>query len=203
MTAVYVLSDPDSVKAGKYKLGITSRTKEYLLRDYRRSRPEVILFFFENCVNARLIEDTLLNRFKEYRIPHESGKLSEWIIINVKSLINSINDEIKKLEKTEGKEITLNKEGGLKTEKYKPSDFIKEYCVFSRYSSCSCNDLYLKYQNIKTDKDKYNKGNFCKQVLYEIKQNYNWEIKDIKFKNANYIYYNGIKLRSDGSCIIL
>src|SRR5665647_122311 len=92
--SIYVLSDPDSSKVNKYKIGITTRNRVKLLRDYRRSRPEVELYLFEKCDNSRLIEESILKQFEKNRISHESGNPSEWLIVDLQVLLKAVRFEL-------------------------------------------------------------------------------------------------------------
>lgn len=187
MKYIYVLSDPDSINFGKYKLGITSRSEEYLLRDYRRSRPEVKLFLFESTPNNSIIESMILKKFEKYRIPHESGTLSEWIKIDVNILIKEVKLHIQ--SHNEYKEY------------YTIKDFIKKDCVLGSYLSISCKDLYNYYLNNPVNKRKYGKYTFSKQIIRELNQYYKGT--QIKYKSKGITYYKGINIKTDWSCVII
>ena len=193
MEAIYVLSDPDSIRQNKYKVGITKRQKEYLLRDYRRSRPEVVLYLFENCENSKKIESFILQKFEKQRIPHESGTLSEWMILDVKILIS----EIKKILKSENRDRSQVET----VEEFTVNNFISTNCNYSWYSSESCADLYNEYCN---SGGQLNKMNFCRSLLAEITDYYKCDKSKVRIKKGKLTHYKGIQLKKNVSgCIII
>jgi len=188
---IYVLSDPDSIKNKKYKIGITKRKKQHLLRDYRRGRPEVKLFLFQECNNSKVIETLILEKFDNLRINHESGAKSEWLRID----LNVLLDEIRKL--TEVKEVTEMKEvkiNNLSTDEYTVKKFIAECCTLSLYDSESCQDLYNAYIRAGINLKHCNKILFYVCIIDEITK-YHGISKDlIRYKKNKLTYYKGIKI---------
>lgn len=196
MEAIYILSDPDSVAVNKYKIGITTRNKSKLLRDYRRSRPEVILYLFEMCENSKQIESEVLSHFEKLRISHQSGKMSEWIQIDLQTLKNYIEEKIKNIK-------TIEFKFKEEPEVYTVSNFIINQCTLVTGVSESCRELYneyLKYPNLQ----KLKFLNFCKILTKILADRSGLPKKDIKYKSNKVIYYKGIQIRRDQSwCIIL
>lgn len=187
MQAIYVLSDPDSVKQGKYKIGITKRKKELLLNDYRRSRPEVILYLFENCENSKELETFILKKFEKYRIKHQSGKLSEWVKVDVYKITKEIH---LKLTEQSIKQIITNEV--IVT--ISISDYIKNKCNLSWGYSESCKSLYDEYIQ---EGGTMNKMNFCKVLLYELSAYYKCNKDAIRYKVNKLTYYKGIQLKTN------
>ena len=212
MEAIYVLSDPDSVKQGKYKIGITTRKKELLLRDYTRSRPEVELYLFENCNNSRELEKIILDKFKENRIKHKtSERFSEWVKLDLNIIIKEIIYQLKDKRfinntLTYEKDYIMNdkKEKVIFTKiKHNDLNFINSSCnLYWNYSE-SCKDLYDEYI---IQGGKINKINFCKYILNEISIYYKCDKNSIRYKINKLTYYKGIQLKKNQknySCIII
>ena len=199
MEAIYILSDPDSVVVNKYKVGITSRNKLKLLRDYRRSRPEVILYLFEMCENSKQIESEVLSHFEKFRILHQSGKMSEWIQIELNNLMEFVEEKIK-----------INKSINFKIKEepdvYRVSEFIKNQCYLTVGVSESCRVLYNDYLQFPNGQ-KLRFLNFCKILTKELSEYYKCPKNDLKYKSNKVIYYKGIQLRTNAKqgwqCIIL
>lgn len=195
MEAIYVLSDPDSIVRNKYKIGITRRTKELLLRDYRRSRPEVQLYLFEECFNSKEIETLVLNKLEKYRIKHESGNLSEWVQIELPTIISIIRTLLKD-NKVNHKLVEAEPE-------YSIANFIRDRCNLTRGTSTSCQGLYIEYTS---HGGTLTKMNFCKSVLKEIVTYYKTSKENIKFKKDKLTYYKDIQLKtvvSTQTCTII
>lgn len=209
MESIYVLSDPDSVVSSKYKVGITTRNSKYLLRDYRRSRPEVKLYLFETCCNSREIETKILEEFNQYRVPHASGKLSEWIQIDLKVLINYIEPLLYKDKNVVSANVVSIKES-VKIVNTSLVDFIKNDCTLSWYSGESCKSLYDTYlSTMPENTQKLKFLNFCKQLLTNISLYHKVDKNQIKYVENGTTYYRGIYLKKNGywisnpSCNIL
>lgn len=214
--SIYVLSDPDAIKQGKYKIGITKRTQYYLLRDYRRSRPEVKLFYFENCLpgTSKLIETEVLTHFNDKRILHESETPSEWIIANVDDIIQKINSVMNLVSKVNLLcDVELNdlKSKNVNSSKEKDNDgvntvidFINKYCDYQIDGFESCKDLYSRYESI--NPEHLSKVKFCSILLQQLSEHYKKEKDELKFKKNNLIHYKGIQFKataSNSSCNII
>lgn len=203
MEHIYVLSDPDSELAQKYKIGITKRNKQYLLRDYRRSRPEVRLHYFRVVENSKHIEDLILSKYESVRVKHESGKLSEWINVDLEDLLKSINSIIVKEESS----ITSDESTD---ETLSIDSFITEGCTLFPENinlkgminevlpSESCKDLYNEY--LYTNKDnhvgmkKMRYLNFCKELSKYLANYYKIPKKDLKYRKNKLVYYRYIQI---------
>lgn len=203
--AIYVLSDPDTAKFGKYKIGITTRNRKYLLRDYRRSRPQVQLHLFQECVNSKEIESKVLSKFKDKRILHESGNPSEWLQIDLRELMIYIN----KLLGVQNNKIVSNiKITNKNNIEYPISEYLSSECVLSWYSYESCQTLYDGYLS-KVPKDAQKLGflNFCKRILDNLTDYHKVSKDRIKYKKDGVMYYRGIVLKSNysmmGTCVLI
>jgi hypothetical protein len=96
---IYIVSDSDSESYSKYKIGITKRDEKSLLRDYKRSRPEIKCHLFLTDVKMyKLVEKHILEYFNEFRIPTEVGGLSEWICVDLDRLIEVVHEEIEDID---------------------------------------------------------------------------------------------------------
>ena len=201
MEAIYVLSDPDSTIVSKYKVGITTRNKNKLIQDYRRSRPEVVLYLFEKCENSRKIESIVLSKFEEHRILHQSGKPSEWVKVELNVLLKFIRAQLKGPFSAKGGERTneerINTQLVLRDkqtpEVYSIPDFIRDGCALTRGTSESCRVLYDEYLKIPQG-EKLKFLNFCKQLTKYLAEYYKIPKKDLKYKSNKIIYYRGIQL---------
>jgi hypothetical protein len=192
MEAIYVLSDPDTAKLNKYKIGITTRNKEKLLRDYRRSRPEVELYLFEQCSNSKLIEEAILTEFYLNRINHESGKPSEWLIVDLNLLLKSVKFHVNRNKPglQSNQLITTND-----TVLYKVDEFVHEKCQLYITCSESCQNLYQNYAG-SNNKNKLTYLSFCRALTQFLSTHYNKDKKDLKYKYNKLIYYRGISLNT-------
>jgi len=214
MEAIYVLSDPDSVKQGKYKIGITTREKELLLRDYTRSRPEVELYLFENLPaeqgSARKLETIVLSKFQKYRIKHKtSERFSEWVQLDVNIITTEILYQLELIKRKHFINNSLNIEDFIMVPdkelqyKLKEVNFVDTYCnLYWNYSE-SCKDLYDEYNN---QGGKMIKISFCKYILNEISKYYKCDKDSIRYKIGQLTYYKGIQLKKNVknyTCIIL
>jgi hypothetical protein len=212
MEAIYVLSDPDSVKQGKYKIGITTRKKELLLRDYTRSRPEVELYLFENCKNSRELEKIILDKFKNYRIKHKtSERFSEWVKLDLNIIIKEIIYQLKDNKFfnnsliCENDDILKDKKDQVVFDKIPNLEliFMNNSCnLYWNYSE-SCKDLYDEYFK---QGGKFTKINFCKYILNQLTIYYKCEKDSIRYKINKLTYYKGIQLKKNQknyTCIII
>jgi len=187
--SIYVLSDPDASKLNKYKVGITTRNKSKLLRDYRRSRPEVELYLFEKCEKSKLIEESILKQFKDNRISHESGNPSEWLIVDLQILLKAVKSELSR---------SYTKLEIVKMDTYKIEDFIRDNCTLKFTTSESCQNLYQIYITVHLELNKLNYLNFCRSVTQFLVKHYGKESKDLKYKYNKLIYYRGISINGAG-----
>ena len=205
MEYVYILSDPDSIKNSKYKIGITKRNQEYLLRDYRRSRPEVKLFLFEPCTNNKLIETEILEKFQDKRINHESGKPSEWLKIDVKLLIKEVKKLLINNNQNNQNNNNQNNNNNNNNNVYSIGNFIRDCCTLNKDNSESCQDLYNKYIQTNALNIHMSKNIFYKSIVEYIAEYYRITKKDVKIKKNGITYYKGIKINNvyNYSCIIL
>lgn len=209
MEAIYVLSDPDAVKAGKYKVGITTRNQKYLLRDYRRSRPEVELHFFAICENSRTIEAQILEHFQEHRVPHETGKPSEWLHIDLKILLSYIHEKVPVITQDKGKEKIIQVSQAPLG--YPVSEFINNECALSWNYYESCQTLYNEYLlKVPKGAQKLKFLNFCNNMLKVVSTHHQVHTDQIKNKQQKHMYYRGIVLKKNESlmksspwCVIL
>jgi len=188
MNNIYVLSDPDSSRSDKYKIGITSRTKSKLKNDYRRSRPEVKIYLFESCKNNKLIESNILNKFNDKRIKHESNQLSEWLNIDLNTLLTEVRKE---LQLQSSQIIPVKKEV---SSHYKVEDFIQEYCVLNVNHSTSCRVLYDKYILV-NNQNKLNYLNFCRSLSNKLMEHHGFNKQQNKYKLNGLIFYRGISIK--------
>ena len=211
MEALYILSDPDSIKAGKYKVGITKRNKNNLLRDYRRSRPEVNLFFFEKCENSKIVESMILEQFSSHRVLHESGRPSEWIHVSLPELLQCAEEKMGNQRILESSIIDTKIK--LPTGPLEPQvtidDFLNACCVMKWENSESCTILYNHYLKM-PGVNKLNFLNFCKQLTKKLLEYHKCPKTRLKYKQNKMTYYRGIQLKINiimnngwSSCIIL
>lgn len=88
---IYILSDgsPDL-----FKVGITSRDVDSLLRDYKRSRPGVKSeLFLQSIKRYKQVERQILDRYVTQRVPTQAGRLSEWVKgVSLKELKTYVED---------------------------------------------------------------------------------------------------------------
>jgi hypothetical protein len=195
---IYILSDPDSVLRNKFKVGITKRNKDLLLRDYRRSRPEVELYLFEACTNAKEIESNILNKFEKFRIKHESGKLSEWINYDLEKIIKYAREVLEGYQP-----IVIQND-------YTIQQFLLNRCKYCNYYLLpedyheSCKDLYDDYVS---QGGSLSKSAFCRQLMQELVNYYRRDSNKLKLKVKGLVHYRGVRLLSNvpvnGGCVII
>ena len=146
---IYIVSDKDSEDNLKYKLGITSRIQEQLLKDYRRSRPNIKCHIFITDVNNyKIIERRLLNKLKENRIENFKGNPSEWIEgLQLDFLIQLVTEEIKEYNEIICQFEIINVES-IKESKF--NIFIRDYCEISKLidHGSTCKELYEVYKSV-------------------------------------------------------
>jgi len=197
MEAIYVLSDPDHGFNSKYKVGITTRKKTKLLRDYRRSMPEVIMYLFEQCNNNREFEKEILTHFENCRIKHESGNLSEWVQIDLQVLLKYIRQKLPSYQ-------NFVEDDESKLPLYEIKSFIKDKCYLIVGASDACKNLYDEYLQSAPEKSKMKYMVFCRMLTKELELYYKIPKKDLKYKHGSLIYYKGIMLiKNYKYCVIL
>ena len=199
MESIYVLSDPNSAKVNEYKVGITTRNKNKLLQDYRRSRPEVVLYLFERSVDNRKLENIVLDHFEKCRIKHESNRLSEWLKVEIDQLLNFIRTELSK----EHKFTLTRKEDPIV---YQINDFMKDKCYLGLGYADSSKNLHNEYITAnKLPKLAY--LTFCKKLTTELSGRYHLPKKDLKYKSSGVMWYKGIILIKNytygQSCVLI
>ena len=92
---VYILTDPIYASHNRYKIGITSRQREQLTRDYLRYIPEVDIRLFLPCPQAHRVEKDVKRLLRDFVIVNRNGNASEWISYNLADLIRLVKKQIK------------------------------------------------------------------------------------------------------------
>lgn len=78
MLYLYILTDPDKIRTGTYKVGFTSCDRKGIISQYTRQLPEVALIFHEQFYNAKQLENRIKVEFNKHRIDNVNGNQSEW-----------------------------------------------------------------------------------------------------------------------------
>jgi T5orf172 domain. len=111
MSHIYIIRGSDKLR---HKIGIHTGTINALNRRYRTAIPELEIKLFEKVPSALEIEKEVLKKFREKRIPHATGRPSEWMKIEypelekcVKSLIRKQKTKKKKDEESEWRYCVL------------------------------------------------------------------------------------------------
>lgn len=190
---IYVITDPISANLSIYKVGITTRSKGELLRDYKRSRPEIHAeLFLENVYNYKVIERRVLNNFHEKRVATQSGRKSEWIKCNLQEILDYIS------HLTSGDLIIeefyyvpgiLSDEGLL--------SYIRKFYIIdlSIFTVINIDDIYTHYLSNNISKDIYSKQQFCKNIIKYISTYLNISKDEVKMK-SQIVSYKYIKLKN-------
>ena len=90
--AIYVISTLSKSKKNKYKAGRHTGTPKKLLSRYQTSLINPILFYFKPVDDGTKIENILKAKLKNYRIKNNDGKYTEWILMELKNIITTIED---------------------------------------------------------------------------------------------------------------
>ena len=98
MNALYVITTPIYKKVNRYKFGRTSGSAKKILTTYVRylGNPELI-FYATIKKDNRIVESEVLNYFKSSRIRTARGRLSEWIEVDIKILLEVIKCRVQRL----------------------------------------------------------------------------------------------------------
>lgn len=102
--AVYIISI-DSADGERYKVGHTIRTTTQLLADYTRYHPNRKIRLFITTSHYKEIERSVLTELTNLRVPHDSGRLSEWVMWSYSKLSRLVMrtvDEFESSTKTSG-----------------------------------------------------------------------------------------------------
>ena len=195
---IYVISDPESEKLCRYKVGISSRSEKELLRDYRRSRPQIkVNLFLNNIDNYKNIEKKVLAKFDDNRVIGSGGSKSEWIEnIDVNVIIKVINKYVG-VPSVLSSSLEIDNFHEINKSDIK-NDLILEYfkikCNISRKieSLVSCKDLYEDYKKF-VDNDDYTFSVqvFGKHLLKCVTEKLGLLKADVKIKKES-IYYKYI-----------
>lgn len=82
----YILSIPSLFKQDIYKIGMHTGSREKLCNRYITSLPDLVIFYFHQCDQARWVEQEILQEYEDKRIINSRGHLSEWIQCNIYEL---------------------------------------------------------------------------------------------------------------------
>lgn len=110
---IYVITDPIYFSHNRHKIGVTSHTREQLVRDYLRYIPEVDIRLFLPCPEAVKVETRLKHLLKDFTITNRNGNPSEWVSYELGSLLRLVKREVKrekcgeKLEEKSGVALNL------------------------------------------------------------------------------------------------
>lgn len=185
---IYVLLDEQS-EDGPYKIGITSRNLEDLLRDYKRSRPRIISkLFLTNVKDYQNVERKILNHYKDNRIPTQAGRLSEWVQgVSLESLISYVTDV------ASGNNLDIE-DFHMVPDLIPPNikNYIKKFYILDlSHDYLKVDIIYEHYRN-----EVHNpiiKQQFCKYLIKYISIMLNTDIQQIKGKlGYRYIKFNSL-----------
>lgn len=78
MSHFYVLTTPLFAKQHRFKLGCTTQSRSDLMKRYSTTLPDAFFAIYHPC-QGRIVENIMLNFFESSRVPHKTGRQSEWI----------------------------------------------------------------------------------------------------------------------------
>lgn len=118
MESVYIISNPSRAGKLEYKIGKHTGLESKLLSNHRGTLKDPVIFLFLPCSDSKMIEKIILKKLTKFRIKNDSGRLTEWVRMDLGRLI----EEVKNIEsefkstintETEFKSNINNIESGL------------------------------------------------------------------------------------------
>ena len=98
MLTIYVLSDPFS-SIEKYKVGSFSGSLDQLITRYVTALPQVKIHYFIYHEKALEVETQFKSLYENYRICNRNGNQSEWFIMPLLNLLDSLFNVIREYKK--------------------------------------------------------------------------------------------------------
>jgi hypothetical protein len=92
MQSIYVISTLEKAKKNKYKIGRHDGSPKKLLSRYSTALIDPIIYFFIPVTNYIQIESEIKKSLKKYRIKNSDEKITEWVLLDLFSIINCINN---------------------------------------------------------------------------------------------------------------
>jgi hypothetical protein len=91
MEVIYIISTLDKAKDNEFKLGSHTGSPKKLLNRYATPLINPILYFFLPVTESKFIESAIKNILIKFRIKNNDGRITEWIKLDLFSIINIIN----------------------------------------------------------------------------------------------------------------